>query len=95
MTGLVSTLVGLLFAYVEVYVNLKTKILSGIFKVVSILPVVSPPFVLSLSMILLFGKSGLITRALLGIKDNNVYGYWGIVIIQIMNSLTVGRMAPK
>lgn len=90
--GLASTLVGLLFAYVEVYVKLRTKILSGIFKVVSILPVVSPPFVLSLSMILLFGKSGLITRSLLGIRDNNVYGYWGIVIIQVMTFFPVCYM---
>ena len=48
ITGVLSTLVGLLFAYVEEYVKLRTKFLDGLFKVVSILPVVSPPFVLSL-----------------------------------------------
>jgi hypothetical protein len=58
----VATLIGLLFAYVEVYVNLKSRFMSGLFKLVSMLPVVSPPFVLSLSVILLFGKAGLITR---------------------------------
>ena len=61
--GILSTVVGLLFAYVEVYVKVRTKFMGGLFKVVSMLPVVSPPFVLSLSMIMLFGKAGIITTA--------------------------------
>ena len=73
ITGLASTAIGLLFAYVEVYVKLKTRLLEKLFSVVSMLPVVSPPFVLSLSMIMLFGRSGIITRSLLGIYDSNVY----------------------
>ena len=81
VVGILSSLIGLLFAYVEIYVRLN-KFAGGLFKVVSMLPVVSPPFVLSLSMIMLFGKAGLITRFLLKIYDNNVYGYWGIVIVQ-------------
>ena len=60
--GILSTLIGLLFAYVEVYVKVRTKFTAGLFQVVSMLPVVSPPFVLSLSMIMLFGKAGFITR---------------------------------
>ena len=72
ITGFASTAIGLLFAYVEVYVKVKTKILEKLFAVVSMLPVVSPPFVLSLSMIMLFGRSGIITRSLLGIYDSNV-----------------------
>ena len=71
VVGLLSTVLGLLFAYVEVYVKMNRGV-GGLFKMVSMLPVVSPPFVLSLSMIMLFGKSGLITRFLLGIYDNNV-----------------------
>ena len=74
ITGIASTAIGLLFAYVEVYVKLKTKVLEKLFAMVSMLPVVSPPFVLSLSMIMLFGRSGIITRSLLGIYDSNVYG---------------------
>ena len=81
LVGILSTIVGLLFAYVEVYVKM-SRIVGGLFKVVSMLPVVSPPFVLSLSMIMLFGKAGIITRFLLGIYDNSVYGFWGIVIVQ-------------
>ena len=45
LVSVVSALVGLLFAYVEVYVKLKTRFMSGLFQVVSMLPVVSPPFI--------------------------------------------------
>ena len=93
--GILSALVGLLFAYVEVYVKLRTKFMSRLFQVVSMLPVVSPPFVLSLSMIMLFGKAGIITRYLLGIYDNNVYGFWGIFIVQSLTFFPVCYMMLK
>ncbi len=92
LVGVLSAAVGLLFAYVEVYVRVRTRFMSGLFKVVSMLPVVSPPFVLSLSMIMLFGKAGIITRHLLGIYDNNVYGFWGITIVQTMTFFPVCYM---
>ena len=94
LVGILSSLVGLLFAYVEVYVRMN-KFVGGLFKVVSMLPVVSPPFVLSLSMIMLFGKAGIITRFLLGIYDNSVYGYWGIVIVQTLTFFPVCYMMLK
>ena len=95
LVGVVSALVGLLFAYVEVYVQLKTRFMRGLFSLVSMLPVVSPPFVLSLSIIMLFGKSGIITRYLLGIYDNSVYGFWGIFVVQSLTFFPVCYMMLK
>ena len=94
LVGILSTLIGLLFAYVEVYVRMG-KFTGGLFKVVSMLPVVSPPFVLSLSMIMLFGKAGIITRFLLKIYDNSVYGFWGIAIEQTLTFFPVCYMMLK
>jgi iron(III) transport system permease protein len=94
LVGILSTLVGLLFAYVEVYVKM-WRFVGGLFKVVSMLPVVSPPFVLSLSMIMLFGKAGIITRQWLKIYDNSVYGFWGIVIVQTLTFFPVCYMMLK
>lgn len=93
--GVVAALIGLLFAYVEEYVQLKSRLMSGLFKLVSLLPVVSPPFVLSLSVIMLFGKAGIITRHMLGIYDNNVYGFWGIALVQTMTFFPVCYMMFK
>ena len=91
VVGIFATAVGLLFAYVEIYVRIN-KFAGGLFKVVSMLPVVSPPFVLSLSVIMLFGKSGIITRYLFGIYDNSVYGFWGIVTVQSLTFFPVCYM---
>lgn len=93
--GILSTLIGLLFAYVEVYVKIRTKFTARLFQVVSMLPVVSPPFVLSLSMIMLFGKAGIITRHLLKIYDNSVYGFGGITIVQTLTFFPVCYMMLK
>ena len=95
IVGVTSTLIGLLFAYVEVYVKVRTKVLEKLFGVVSMLPVVSPPFVLSLSMIMLFGRSGLITRTLLHIYDSNVYGLKGIAIVQTLTFFPVCYLMLK
>ena len=95
LVGIISTVIGLLFAYVEVYVKLRTRFIEGLFKLVSMLPVVSPPFVLSLSMIMLFGKAGIITRFLLKIYDNSVYGFWGIAIVQTLTFFPVCYMMLK
>lgn len=93
--GILSTIIGLLFAYVEVYVKIHTKFTARLFQVVSMLPVVSPPFVLSLSMIMLFGKAGIITRYLLKIYDNSVYGFGGITIVQTLTFFPVCYMMLK
>lgn len=92
ISGICSTVIGFLFAYVDVYVKTKMR---GIFKVVSLLPIVSPPFVLSLSMIMIFGKRGLITYHLLGIKNANIYGMHGILFVQILTFFPVAYLMLK
>ncbi|MBQ8150267.1 MAG: iron ABC transporter permease, partial [Clostridia bacterium] len=81
--------------YVDCYVKVKSRVVAKMFDVVSTLPVVSPPFVLSLSMILLFGRGGLITRQLLHIYDSDVYGLGGIAIVQILTFFPVCYMMLK
>ena len=95
ITGFGSVIIGLLFAYVDCYVDVRSRVTRKMFDVVSTLPVVSPPFVLSLSMILLFGRGGLITRKLLGIYDSDVYGLGGIAIVQILTFFPVCYMMLK
>ena len=95
ITGFGSVIIGLLFAYVDCYVRVRSRVTKKMFDVVSMLPVVSPPFVLSLSMILLLGRGGLITRKLLGIYDSNVYGLGGIAIVQVLTFFPVCYMMLK
>ncbi len=92
ISGLCSTLIGFLFAYVEVYVKTRMRF---VFRVISMLPIVSPPFVLSLSMIMIFGRRGIITYHLLGIKNANIYGMHGILIVQVLTFFPVAYLMLK
>lgn len=82
----ISTIIGFIFAYSATYVKMKhKKILSAI----AILPIISPPFLIGLSAILLFGRSGLITRDLLGMKNAEIYGFHGLVLVQVLTFFPV------
>lgn len=95
ISGIGSTVIGFLFAYVDSYVDVGSKIVKKLFGVVSILPVVSPPFVLSLSAILLFGRTGVITRGLFNINNTQLYGWRGIALVQILTFFPVCYMMLK
>ena len=79
-TATFSTLVGFLFAFVVSRTNAPFKKLIS---TMGVLPVISPPFSLTLSIILLFGNNGLITRWLRVIGLNfSIYGLPGLVLVQ-------------
>ncbi|MCQ2612600.1 MAG: iron ABC transporter permease [Treponemataceae bacterium] len=95
ITGIGATLIGFLFAYVDSYVDVGSKFVRKLFNLVSTLPVVSPPFVLSLSAILLFGRTGLITRNVLNLNTTNLYGWRGIALVQILTFFPVCYLMLK
>lgn len=90
-----STIIGFLFAYVDAYVDLKSKFFKWMFGIVATLPVVSPPFVLSLSALMLFGDAGLITRGIFGLLDSNLKGYVGIILVQTLTYFPVCYLMIK
>lgn len=80
-----ATIVGFLFAYVEVYVHFKGKLISVLFKIVSILPTISPPFLIAIAIILLFGNTGLITNKIFHMAMNpGLFGIPGVVTVEII-----------
>lgn len=72
------TAVAFLFAYVIARLDVPCK---GIFRFVTLLPIVSPPFIVALSYILLFGVQGVITKGLFGLHVD-IYGRLGLWIVQ-------------
>ena len=89
VVGILSTLIGFIFAYADAYIKTNFRKLFG---VVSILPIISPPFVLALSAIMLFGQNGLITKQLLGLRDVSIYGFKGLVVVQTMTFFPVAYL---
>ena len=88
VVALLGTVVAFIFAYATTYLAIPHK---RIFKIFSILPMVSPPFVISLAFILLFGRSGLITYKLLGIRPD-IYGFWGLAFTQVLSFFPTGYL---
>jgi len=93
LTAIFGTLVGFIFAYASVRCNPPGK---NLLHWLALLPTVSPPFALALSMILLFGRSGLVTKKLLGITfvqgTNDIYGLDGLVIVQTITFFSVAYL---
>lgn len=89
VTSIFSTGIGFFFAYGMTYLELPLK---KIFNSVAILPIVSPPFVVALSAILLLGRRGFITRGILGIKNADIYGFHGLVLVQVLTFFPVAYL---
>ncbi len=81
VVGVISTALGFLFALLSVRSALPLKRLLGPF---SILPIITPPFVLGLAMIYVFGRRGFITYQLLGLSTNVFFGPVGVAVAQIL-----------
>jgi iron(III) transport system permease protein len=93
MTAIFGTLVGFIFAYSSVRCDPPAK---NLLHWLALLPTVSPPFALALSVILLFGRSGLITKKVLGINFvpgmNDIYGLDGLVLVQTITFFSVAYL---
>jgi len=76
-----STIIGFITAYSLYKVQLPMR---GFFRQIVMLPIISPPFMLTISIILLMGRNGLITKQLLGITNYSIYGLDGLIIVQTL-----------
>ena len=88
LTATFSTLVGFLFAFLIERTSFKAKKLMT---TLATMPVISPPFSLSLSIILLFGNNGLISKQILHL-DASIYGLGGLVLVETIGMFPIAFM---
>ena len=78
------TALGLAFALIAARTGFKHK---GVLRVLTILPIITPPFVIGLGLILIFGRSGLVNQLLeylFGWQLGRwIYGLQGILVAQV------------
>ncbi|WP_336796057.1 iron ABC transporter permease [Erwinia aphidicola] len=86
MTASGSTLLGLAFALAATRTPLPFK--KGL-RLLTVLPIITPPFVIGLALMLLFGRAGVVTEllsSLFGIEPGRwLYGLTGIWIAQVLS----------
>ncbi len=88
LTASFSTIVGFLFAFLIERTSFRKKKLMT---TLATMPVISPPFSLSLSIILLFGNNGLITRQLFDL-DVSIYGLGGLTLVETIGMFPIAFM---
>ena len=100
--GVSTTLFGLFFA---LYAMRATSRLRYLIRVFYILPIITPPFVVGMSLILLFGRAGMVNDGLMYLfgphgliltgafeRSGYIYGYWGIFLAQTLSLTPVSYM---
>jgi iron(III) transport system permease protein len=82
--GLGSTVLGLAFALVVTRTGFRAK---RLLRILTVLPIITPPFVIGLGLILLFGRSGLVNQFLewaFNITPTRwIYGMQGVLVAQV------------
>ncbi len=77
-----GTILATIYAYAITRVAIFGK---GVWHFFAVLPTISPPILMALGLILLYGRRGLVTNGLLGIQSTALYGFWGLVFAQLIS----------
>ena len=93
LTGVISTLLGLGFALLAVRGNVRA---GWAFRAMTILPLITPPFVVSLALIVLFGRTGIVTGLMWDWFDiprsRWIYGLPGVLLAQVLAQAPIAFM---
>ncbi len=93
VVGMLSTLLGLALALV---VQRGGQRYAALLKLMSILPIITPPFVIALALVVLFGRTGLVTGWLFsgfGIPRTRwLYGLPGVTLAQLLSFSPIAFM---
>jgi iron(III) transport system permease protein len=85
VVGVLTTLLGLVFALVVTRTGFRH---GNVLRALTVLPIITPPFVIGLAIILLFGLSGAVTQTaaeIFGFQPTRwVYGLPGLLIAQVL-----------
>ncbi len=90
LTAVLSTLIGLAFALLAARGGVRAQ---PAFRAMTLLPLITPPFVVSLALIVLFGRTGLVTTALWEWFDiprsRWIYGLPGVLLAQVLSQAPI------
>jgi iron(III) transport system permease protein len=93
LASALSTALGLAFALIATRTGFRWK---RALRVLTILPIITPPFVISLALIILFGRTGIVTAWLGAVFDiprsRWLYGLPGVLIAQVLSFTPVAFM---
>lgn len=83
-----GTFLGFIMAYTQARVNFRGK---KILHIINLVPIISPPFAFATAVIVLFGRSGIITRDIFDWRPT-LYGYPGLVLVLTLSFFPIAYM---
>ena len=92
--GIGGTALGFLFAFTAVRAGLSKRVM-GLIDTATLLPLISPPFTISVAILFSFGARGLITYDLLGIKGYAVYGFLSTAGAEIITYFPIAYLTLR
>lgn len=92
--GVLGTALGFLFALTAVRGGLGRRWLTCL-DAAALLPLVSPPFTTSISIIFSFGPKGFISHDLLGLANVSPYGYWSTALAETLTYFPIAYLTLR
>lgn len=86
-----GTGLGFLLAYIQVKVAVPFK---RFMHITALIPIISPPFAVATSVLLLFGRNGMISRGVFNVRYD-IYGLDGLTLVLTLSYFTVAYMNLK
>jgi len=83
-----GTLLGFIMAYTQARVDFRGK---KVLHIINLVPIISPPFAFATAIIVLFGRSGMITRGIFDWRPT-LYGYPGLVLVLTLSFFPIAYM---
>ncbi|MDT0215253.1 iron ABC transporter permease [Rothia sp. ARF10] len=91
IVALLGTFVGFVMAYAQVRLKFRGKKLLHL---ISLMPIVSPPFAVATAAITMFGRNGIVSNKLFGLEID-IYGLKGLVFVLTLSFFPVAYMNLK
>lgn len=91
IVAVLGTAVGFVMAYAQVRLKFRGKKLLHL---ISLMPIVSPPFAVATAAITLFGRNGMISNGLFGLEID-IYGLKGLTLVLTLSFFPVAYMNLK
>ena len=87
--GGIGTAVAFMFAYMQTRLDVPFK---RVLHIIALIPIVSPPFAVATAVIVLFGRNGMISSQLLGVRYD-IYGFDGLTLVLALSFFPVIYMS--
>jgi iron(III) transport system permease protein len=80
--SILGTIIGFVYAYAITRADIPWK---RFFNITATFPIIAPPFMMSLSAILLFGKQGFVSKLILqNMIQFQIYGFYGLLVVETL-----------